>query len=192
MAIPVSPTPPVATTISPIIPNPNTDGIVQISWSSVSDATEYELYRKIDGASYINIKTTTSTSYTDSGLSDGQYSYKIICKNADGDSGFSNIELVMVQTSVMPPPPVDGDDRETDYTMTYILVAIFASLIVIGVFLKVKKRGKRKFIKAPSTRRNVREMLVGSHRTVSKGSVKSFRKLGKIENKRLKKYWKNK
>ncbi len=103
---------PIAPTVSLITPNPDTDGSVEISWNSVSDATSYELYRN-------NVKITTiaSTLYIDSGLADGTYYYKVICVGVDGNSGYSITQSVTVQNDVLD----DGNgEEETDYTMIYI------------------------------------------------------------------------
>jgi len=52
---------------------------VKVTWSSVSGRTGYKLYRATSsGGTYSLVKTTTSTSYTDTGLTTGKtYYYKV-------------------------------------------------------------------------------------------------------------------
>jgi trimeric autotransporter adhesin len=62
-----------------------------VSWSTVSGATGYDVYRvagtTCTGAVKINGAAVAGTSYPDSGLNAGtQYSYYIVAKNACGDS----------------------------------------------------------------------------------------------------------
>jgi len=97
VAIPV-PEPPDETTLSTISPTIDTDGTVELSWTSVLDAISYKLYRNRDSGNYVVVDSTiTTTSYTDYDLSNGYYGYKVICTNADGDSGDSNVQYVTVQ-----------------------------------------------------------------------------------------------
>ena len=129
--IPVIPNPPILSTFNPLI---DTDGNVNVQWLGSLDVTSYDIYRNKDGSSYILIRNINSFSYTDSGLLDGVYRYKIKAKNIVGDSGFSNIESVTVQ---LPKPPqgipilslvspalsVDGNNRmkwtAVPYATTY-------------------------------------------------------------------------
>ena len=55
---------------------------VQLGWTAVSGATEYEVRR--DGQA---VTTTSSTSYLDTGLSpETSYSYRLVAKNGSGSS----------------------------------------------------------------------------------------------------------
>ncbi len=52
--------------------------VVKLTWGKVSGASKYYVYRKVSGGSWSKVKTTTSTSYSDSGLTNGkQYYYWI-------------------------------------------------------------------------------------------------------------------
>lgn len=97
---------PSATTVYTISPNPNIDGVITISWLSISDADDYELYRSKDGGIFSPITTTAETSYPDTVFLDGTYYYKVICRGVDDNSGFSNTQSVKVEIYVAPPPLV--------------------------------------------------------------------------------------
>ena len=60
-----------------------------LSWNSVTGATKYNVYRRLPGESWSGmkpIKTVTSTSYTDSGLSAGQkYYYRVAAANTSAE-----------------------------------------------------------------------------------------------------------
>ena len=66
------------------------------SWTAVSGATSYEIYRKTsDTGTYSSIGTSTSTSFTDTNVSSGSnYWYRIFAKNSNGTSTGSNVVKV--------------------------------------------------------------------------------------------------
>ena len=110
---------PIAPVLNSIIPSTDTDGNIDLSWNSITHATSYDIY-KSTGGSFSLLQNVISTSFTDSGLIDGTYRYKIKAKNADGTSGFSNEKSVTVQfplpvpiapvlNSITPDPDIDGD-----------------------------------------------------------------------------------
>ena len=45
----------------------------KVSWSKVTGATKYEVYRKTGNGSYTKIATTTKTAYTDTKAAKGKY-----------------------------------------------------------------------------------------------------------------------
>lgn len=102
---------PAAPTLEAITPTTDTDGIIYLSWSIISDATSYKVYRSKEGGSYGNIATISGTSYIDSGIGKvGQnivYNYKIRAFNQYGGSIDSNIKSVTVELPSTPPPPPD-------------------------------------------------------------------------------------
>ncbi|MCD8215831.1 MAG: phage tail tip lysozyme [Clostridiales bacterium] len=62
---------------------------LKVVWTAGSGGTptSYEVWRKKGSGSYTKIKTTTSTAYTDTGLSAStKYSYKIVAKNSAGSA----------------------------------------------------------------------------------------------------------
>ena len=72
---------------------------VSIAWNASHGASYYKIYRSTDNVNFSRIGQTTSTSYTDNGLSPSTtYYYKVTALNAYGESGFSNV--ISVTTSV--------------------------------------------------------------------------------------------
>jgi fibronectin type 3 domain-containing protein len=65
---------------------------ITVSWSSVSGATSYKVYRATSASdSYTYIEDSTSTSYTDAGLSaNTTYYYKVSASNGYGESAQSS------------------------------------------------------------------------------------------------------
>lgn len=64
---------------------------VKLTWSGVTGAVKYNVYRAKNDGTYKLIKTTESKNYKDTGLKTGtKYSYKITAVNGDYESGFSN------------------------------------------------------------------------------------------------------
>lgn len=60
-------------------------GRIKITWKKVSNATAYMVYRKTGNGKWSRVKTTKSTSYTNSGLKSGQkYTYKVISYKQSG------------------------------------------------------------------------------------------------------------
>lgn len=57
----------------------STTSSVKLTWSKVSGATSYVVYRSTDGKTWKKIKTTTATSYTATGLYSGKnYQFKVV------------------------------------------------------------------------------------------------------------------
>ena len=62
---------------------------ITVSWNSVSGATGYNIYRNISG-SYTQVGTSTTTSYTDTGLTaDTTYYYRVTASTSAGESSQS-------------------------------------------------------------------------------------------------------
>ena len=66
---------------------------IDVDWNSVSGATSYKLYRATSSSgSYTNIYTGSSSSYSDSGLTEEtKYYYKVKAGNDSGWSDYSSI-----------------------------------------------------------------------------------------------------
>jgi len=62
--------------------------VITVSWSSVSGATGYSVYRSLNASNdFYNIGSESSTSYTDTGLSESTtYYYKVTAHNSNGES----------------------------------------------------------------------------------------------------------
>ena len=81
-----------------------TDTSIEITWTAVDGATEYELFR--DGVSIIT--TTTETSYTDTGLAPGtEYTYHATSTNAVGTSDNSaDLDVTTTTTADVTAPVI--------------------------------------------------------------------------------------
>ncbi|WP_141694365.1 fibronectin type III domain-containing protein, partial [Desulfosporosinus sp. BG] len=66
---------------------------INLDWDSVSDATSYYIYRATSSSgSFTKIASVTTTSYTNSGLSDDTtYYYKVKAVNSSGTSAYSAV-----------------------------------------------------------------------------------------------------
>ncbi|MDR2793379.1 MAG: fibronectin type III domain-containing protein [Treponema sp.] len=83
---------------------------VTLSWSAVPGATKYFIYRSTSGSSvyYPQVGSSTSTPYTDAGLSaDTTYYYKVSASNSGGEGYRSN--YISAKTSVLAVPTVPAD-----------------------------------------------------------------------------------
>lgn len=76
---------------------------VSLSWNAVSGATYYNLWRRVGGANYAVIKVLSTTSWVDSGLTNGTtYDYSI---NAGNTSGATNTFSYASAIPFSPTPP---------------------------------------------------------------------------------------
>ncbi|KKL75766.1 hypothetical protein LCGC14_2051580, partial [marine sediment metagenome] len=104
---------PVALTLPLIVPNPDTDGHIQLKLTNgVPNAIGYDIYKSSDDINYvllhsINTQITTVWTHHDSAVEDGKtYYYKVISRGVYGNSDFSNTVSVKVQIYVIPNPPI--------------------------------------------------------------------------------------
>ncbi len=74
---------------------------INLSWNASSGATSYTVYRATSsGGTYTSIGTTSSTSYSNTGLSAGTtYYYRVAASNAGGTSAQSNTASATTQSS---------------------------------------------------------------------------------------------
>jgi hypothetical protein len=100
------------TTSGPPPPPPTPTGLtatagnaqVSLAWSASTGAASYNLYRSVNGGAYSQLNTSpiTTTSYTDSGLTNGTpYCYEATAVNSSGESAKSSPACATPQ----PPPP---------------------------------------------------------------------------------------
>ncbi len=91
---------PPSTPILEPISSPDTDGIIDLNWNYVENATSYFVYRDTNlitsVAELTPIGTTTTNSYQDIITTNGLCYYVIIANNADSNSSISNCESVEV------------------------------------------------------------------------------------------------
>jgi len=75
---------------------------ITVSWNAVASATGYRIYRSTSsGGTYIEVGTSTTTSFTDTGLTVGTtYYYKVSAENSDGRGEQSSV----VSAQPLPPP----------------------------------------------------------------------------------------
>ena len=66
---------------------------VQVTWSAVTGATSYEIYRRNPGGSYTLRGTSLTTSYNDTASANTAYLYRVRAVNAGGSSGDSASDL---------------------------------------------------------------------------------------------------
>ncbi|GBU22228.1 N-acetylmuramoyl-L-alanine amidase [Fibrobacteres bacterium R8-0-B4] len=84
---------------------------ITVSWSSVSGAAEYNVYRSTSySGSYYKIYTTSYTSYTDNnGLSSGMtYYYKVSASNGMGEESAQSFPPASATTTLNPPTSVSA------------------------------------------------------------------------------------
>src|SRR5258705_10334839 len=79
---------------------------VSLAWNASSGAASYNLYRSVNGGAYSQLNTSpiTTTSFTDSGLTNGTpYCYEATAVNSSGESAKSSPACATPQP--LPPPP---------------------------------------------------------------------------------------
>ncbi len=112
----ISVVPTVATCTPPGAPAGLTTSVsgssVSLSWGAVSGATEYHILRgTTSGGPYTQIGTSTTASFTDSGLANGTYFYVVrAATSASCESANSNQASATVSVSCTPPaaPTISG------------------------------------------------------------------------------------
>jgi parallel beta-helix repeat protein len=101
---------PVATPLlSPILPDPDYDGIINLEWGDLANATFYYVYRDTTFISNISglvpTANITQSNYTDIVLNNDTYYYIIIGGNKAYNSSISNCENVTVEIYPIPETP---------------------------------------------------------------------------------------
>lgn len=74
---------------------------INLSWSAVSGATSYNVHRSSSlGGTYVDVASTASTGYSDTGLSAGTaYFYKITASNGTGEGASSDAAYTATQNA---------------------------------------------------------------------------------------------
>lgn len=67
------------------------DKRVLLTWGSVFKATNYNVYKSINGGNFVLLNSVSGTSYLDVNLSYGNYKYKIKANNQTEETEYSNI-----------------------------------------------------------------------------------------------------
>ncbi len=98
----------------------NTKSGVKISFSTVTNAAKYEIYRKTGSGSYSLLTTTTKTSYTDkSAVSGTSYSYYIKCINGTVKSANSTSKTMKCITALNAPKTVTPKNTPDGIMITW-------------------------------------------------------------------------
>lgn len=83
--------------------------VVIVTWDAAPDATEYEVYRRIEndvnGATEYSLRrTTTSCKYSTKATAGRTYSFKIVPKNSAGSGEYSEVSCTVPTESPIPEP----------------------------------------------------------------------------------------
>ena len=94
--------------LTPIVPNPDFDGVILLNWSEVSNASAYYIYRdttfitSVSGRSPIHVVGLNSC--IDTINTSDLYYYVVVAGNVTHNSSISNCESVLVQLPDTQPP----------------------------------------------------------------------------------------
>jgi len=103
-------------------PDADLDGAFSISWSSRPGADRHELYRRMNGGSWSRIYNSGGTSYNESGLSTGDYQYRVRACTPNMCSDYKTGGTVIVG-----PPPVPASINVPDYIFSSSVSLSWAS-----------------------------------------------------------------
>jgi hypothetical protein len=98
---------------------------INLSWSSASNATSYNIYKKIDAGSFQKIGTATTTAYTDSAISTGaEFSFYVKSVGSDGtESSASNTVVVNMSATLQAPANLKASATATSISLSWDTVA---------------------------------------------------------------------
>jgi hypothetical protein len=98
---------PYAPYLNQISPNPDLDGIIDLDWTDVIDATNYYVYRDTSIITSINglqpIGNVTQSNFQDTLTLNNIYYYVVISANLSGTSPISNCENISILIPLNPP-----------------------------------------------------------------------------------------
>jgi hypothetical protein len=125
--------PPTAPKLTPISPNPSSDGVVSLYWSDSYAVENYNIYRHssliTSTAGLSPIASVQTTQYTDNLNATGTYFYAVVAENPMGSSPVSNSESVNVSL----------ETSETGSTPGFEVYLLLLGLIALSV-VNFKKR----------------------------------------------------
>jgi fibronectin type 3 domain-containing protein len=64
---------------------------VDLTWNAASGATEYEVFRSVNGGAYSSLGKTKKTDMNDSTRDNGTYRYYVVAINSCGNSSNSSV-----------------------------------------------------------------------------------------------------
>ncbi len=103
------------------VPSTDADGTFTVTWGSSSGATYYDLERQPSGGSFNNVQSSSATSYSESGLTNGTYDYRARACNATNCGAWTATQSVTVTDNAAPPTvpdPFDVPTTDADGTFT--------------------------------------------------------------------------
>ena len=89
--------------ISGLTTDTSTAEQITLDWNDSTDATLYRVARTTDGTTWTHETTTTSSSYTFTGLDDVTYCFRVRAENSKGNTDY---EIIQAATSVIPDAPM--------------------------------------------------------------------------------------
>lgn len=118
----------IAPTAAPALTAPasSSTGSYTVSWTSVVDATYYELEQRKDAGAWVGIHETAATSRPISGLSNGVYGYRVRGCNATGCGPYSAVQNTTVTLAALGQPVLTGSTgvpRGEPFTLNWTVVS---------------------------------------------------------------------
>ncbi len=96
------------------------DSNVTLAWNAVPGASQYAVYRYLNGG-YTKLTTTTGTSYTASGLTNGtKYGFLVRAGGSGGWSAFTSADVVYATPTAKPKVTAIPGDRQVTLTWNKI------------------------------------------------------------------------
>ena len=130
--------------LMPITPNTSLNGNVTLSWTTVTGATSYNLYRYTGLITSINdsltlVGSTRSTSIIDNGLMNGTYYYVITAVNATGKSIVSNclsVRVTIPPSTLTLSPSSNLENNLQNFNGAVVIitcVGFVGTIIILGI-----------------------------------------------------------
>lgn len=115
----------------PSVSSPSTSatGSYTVSWSTIANATSYNLQEQVNGGAWSTVQSSGATSWNASGQGNGSYGYQVQSCNSGGCSGWSSVST----TTVLHPPgsaptlTAPGSSTNGSYTVSWTSVATATS-----------------------------------------------------------------
>ncbi len=137
-------TPPSASVLDTISPNPDPDGNVLVNWNDDIAVANWTLYRHSSEITELNLALATEiasglteSQYNDTGLSNGTYWYAVAAIGPFGYSYLSNSMSVTVEfpvsTPTPPPSPIDPQ-------LILVIGGAGAAILLVVVIIIARKR----------------------------------------------------
>lgn len=86
-------------------PASDSDGTFNVSWGAVPGASHYQLQRRLNSGGWSTVQNNSSTSFTNSNLNTGSYSFRARACNNVGCTAYSSIKTTSVTITAIPARP---------------------------------------------------------------------------------------